>query len=75
LQALISGVSFSALRHDEILGLLHYYANRRVWYVDRSSGSTIAPYTTSIRFEPSGKRAADGCKIGKAAQFVQSATG
>ena len=28
--------------------LLRYFANRRVWYVDRSSGSVIMPYATSI---------------------------
>jgi len=28
--------------------LLRYFANRRVWYVDRSSGSMIAPYNSSI---------------------------
>ncbi len=28
--------------------LLRYYANRRVWYVDRSSGSMLTPYSNSI---------------------------
>jgi hypothetical protein len=28
--------------------LLRYYANRRVWYVDRSSGSTLTPYSSLI---------------------------
>jgi hypothetical protein len=28
--------------------LLNYFPNRRIWYVDRSSGSVIMPYATSI---------------------------
>ncbi|MGC2209585.1 MAG: hypothetical protein WA532_05675 [Candidatus Korobacteraceae bacterium] len=28
--------------------LLRYYATRHVWYVDRSSGSTLTPYSNSI---------------------------
>jgi hypothetical protein len=31
--------------------LLHYYANRQVWYVDRSSGSVIMPYSTALALE------------------------
>jgi hypothetical protein len=27
--------------------LLRYFANRQVWYVDRTSGSLVVPYTTS----------------------------
>jgi hypothetical protein len=28
--------------------LLNYFPNRRIWYVDRSSGSVIMPYATAI---------------------------
>ena len=27
---------------------LNYFPNRRIWYVDRSSGSVIMPYATAI---------------------------
>ena len=31
--------------------LLRYYADRRIWYVDRSSGSVLMPYATALLLE------------------------
>lgn len=31
--------------------LLRYFANRRIWYVDRSSGSVLMPYASALELE------------------------
>jgi hypothetical protein len=40
--------------------LLRYYAKRRIWYVDRSSGSVLMPYATALSLDHHGNELLPG---------------